>query len=554
MITWHSITSTEYNEADINKKTDDKIYYLTDTQQIYRGTKNFTESVTLYTELPENPATKRLYINQNTLEGKVWDGEKWINVIQNIGLLTDNGSIIFNDIISNEAKNKNSIISGSNNKSRISNSHVEGLKNNLTALYGFKIISKDNNFNAETRLSTIILDSVEGIEAGMIYNVFEKVITEEKTYTEKYRGNINSVDTETNKVTIYSSQSDSEFPVSAELSEYSPIGYFIVNGGTIGSTKIIDRSNEFSTHTEGASNISYFQSHAEGIGVKALGYASHSEGYYTQSLGERSHSEGYRTKAQGHESHAEGASTLTTGSYSHAEGVNTQSNGESAHAEGRSTNANARCSHAEGTETIADGRSSHTEGTSTKAQAENAHAEGFSSIAKGINSHSEGKLTEANGYCSHAEGESSIADGDRSHAEGSGTKAKHLCSHTEGVGTESSSSYQHVGGTYNVVDDGSKGYLEIIGNGTDENNLSNARTLDKKGNAWFANIVKVGGTSFSDSNAKELATKEYVDSVTIPTATLDALTSRIAALETTVAELQTRLEFKSLVYTENNNA
>lgn len=74
MIIWHSITSTEYNEADINKKTDDKIYYLTDTQQIYRGTKNFTESVTLYTELPENPATKRLYINQNTLEGKAMRG------------------------------------------------------------------------------------------------------------------------------------------------------------------------------------------------------------------------------------------------------------------------------------------------------------------------------------------------------------------------------------------------------------------------------------------------------------------------------------------------
>ena len=408
-----------------------------------------------------------------------------------VGVSDENGNEIFNDIHTNTADTVNSHVEGSGNNARISNAHVEGVNNNTTDLFGFKIIAKDNNFEAETRLSTITLDSVEGIEAGMVWNVFENVVTEEETYTEKYRGIVNAVDTETNKVTISSSQSDSEFPIVTELSTYSPLGYFIVNGGIVGSVKIVDRSNEFATHAEGNNNISYFQSHAEGMGVKALGYASHAEGYYTQALGERAHSEGYRTKAQGHESHAEGASTLTTGAYSHAEGTNTQSNGESSHAEGRSTHANARCSHAEGTETIADGRSSHTEGTSTKAQAENAHAEGFNTFARGINSHSEGEVTEANGYCSHAEG--------------SGTKAKHLCSHTEGVGTESSSFYQHVGGTYNVVDDGITGYLEIIGNGTNANNRSNAYTLDKKGNGWFAGAVKVG------ADAKEVATKSYTD-------------------------------------------
>ena len=422
-----------------------------------------------------------------------------------VGVSDENGNEIFNDIHTNTADTINSHVEGSGNNARIGNAHVEGVNNNTTDLFGFKIIAKDNNFEAETRLSTITLDSVEGIEAGMVWNVFENVVTEEETYTEKYRGIVNAVDTETNKVTISSSQSDSEFPIVTELSTYSPLGYFIVNGGIVGSVKIVDRSNEFATHAEGNNNISYFQSHAEGLGVKALGYASHSEGYYTQALGERAHSEGYRTKAQGHESHTEGASTLTTGAYSHAEGSNTQANGEASHVEGRNSKANGRNAHAEGMTTIADGVSSHTEGTSTKAQAENAHAEGFNSIAKGTNSHSEGKRTEANGYCSHAEGESSIADGDRSHAEGSGTKAKHLCSHTEGVGTESSSSYQHVGGTYNVVDDGITGYLEIIGNGTNANNRSNAYTLDKKGNGWFAGAVKVG------ADAKEVATKAYTD-------------------------------------------
>ena len=38
-------------------------------------------------------------------------------------------------------------------------------------------------------------------------------------------------------------------------------------------------------------------------------------------------------------------------------------------------------------------------------------------------------------------------------------------------------------------------YAHIVGNGTGENDRSNAHTLDWEGNAWFAGDVYVGGSS-----------------------------------------------------------
>lgn len=57
-------------------------------------------------------------------------------------------------------------------------------------------------------------------------------------------------------------------------------------------------------------------------------------------------------------------------------------------------------------------------------------------------------------------------------------------------------------------------YLFIVGNGKEvKGNItrSNAMTVDWSGNAWFAGNIKIGGTSYSDADSEELATKEYVD-------------------------------------------
>ena len=79
MIYWHIVSSEVfYNGTTI----EGHLYFLTDTREIYRGTANggytpYTESVIMYAgDLPTYPARNRLYINSETLEGKVWTGEE----------------------------------------------------------------------------------------------------------------------------------------------------------------------------------------------------------------------------------------------------------------------------------------------------------------------------------------------------------------------------------------------------------------------------------------------------------------------------------------------
>lgn len=99
------------------------------------------------------------------------------------------------------------------------------------------------------------------------------------------------------------------------------------------------------------------------------------------------------------------------------------------------------------------------------------------------------------------------ATGDYAFAEGYETIAEGDISHTEGFGTIAGGNCQHVEGMYNKVDR-SGTYLHIIGNGEDSDNRSNAHTVDRDGNAWYAGKVYVGGTSQDD--AEVLATENQV--------------------------------------------
>jgi hypothetical protein len=58
-------------------------------------------------------------------------------------------------------------------------------------------------------------------------------------------------------------------------------------------------------------------------------------------------------------------------------------------------------------------------------------------------------------------------------------------------------------------------YAHIVGNGADEDNRSNAHTLDWEGNAWFAGDVYIGSTSGTDKDegSVKLATIEEVNSL-----------------------------------------
>ena len=217
-----------------------------------------------------------------------------------------------------------------------------------------------------------------------------------------------------------------------------------------------------------------------------------------------------------------------TGSGSFAEGAGSTSNGIGSHAEGKGRFSGGSSPYA------------HAEGSGRIFQAGYAHAEGFETLAQGGAAHAEGEYASASGTASHAEGHSTVASGSYSHAEGMGirgeidyygaqgqgshvegyncqTKSTAIYSHAEGYNTVAASRYQHVSGKYNVEDNNNT-YAEIIGNGVDGNNSSNARTLDWNGNQWTAGDVTTGGTVASPAhslsgkaNSSDVYTKTQID-------------------------------------------
>ena len=210
-----------------------------------------------------------------------------------------------------------------------------------------------------------------------------------------------------------------------------------------------------------------------------------------------SHAEGSQTVAKSLFSHAEGFKTTTLGNVAHAEGFMTTASDNSSHAEGYKTTADGNCSHAEGDETTASGESSHAEGMYTIASNDASHSEGKASIASGPISHAEGNRTTASGDDSHAEGSRSVASGSSSHAEGEDTTASGSVSHAEGLNTQANARQQHVIGEFNIPDtpssqDSRGTYVEIVGNGTDDSDRSNARTLDWEGNERLAGSLTLG--------------------------------------------------------------
>ena len=121
----------------------------------------------------------------------------------------------------------------------------------------------------------------------------------------------------------------------------------------------------------------------------------------------------------------------------------------------------------------------------------NSIAIGYHTEASGNAAVAIGYGTTASGNFSYAEGRNTTASARDSHAEGYGTTASGNFSHVEGICTVASGMVSHVQGKYNISDDSA----HIVGNGTAEDALSNAHTLDWDGNAWFAGDVYVGSTS-----------------------------------------------------------
>ena len=111
----------------------------------------------------------------------------------------------------------------------------------------------------------------------------------------------------------------------------------------------------------------------------------------------------------------------------------------------------------------------------------------------------------ANGSLSFVSGEGCAASGANSHAEGKNTTAGGYYSYTMGEGTFAKNRSQFCFGEYNIVDPSVKQkydrgtYAEIVGNGSDDSNRSNARTLDWQGNETVAGTITANGVNLSEA-------------------------------------------------------
>lgn len=138
-------------------------------------------------------------------------------------------------------------------------------------------------------------------------------------------------------------------------------------------------------------------------------------------------------------------------------------------------------------------------------------AEGDNIIASGLYSHAEGSFTIAAGEASHAEGESTNAGGENSHAEGYHSMANGRHSHAQNFETIASGLNQTALGRYNIEDNDDT-YSVIIGNGTNDNNRSNALTVDWQGNVKTAgSVTENNGTRDIDLNISEATIQKFID-------------------------------------------
>ena len=216
----------------------------------------------------------------------------------------------------------------------------------------------------------------------------------------------------------------------------------------------------------------------------------------------------------------------TVGNMSFAFGSNVEASGPATIATGSSTIASGICSRAEGFFTIASGSASHAEGYETQALKNNSHAEGSTTIANGTYSHAEGYMSQVaeQGAAAHAEGFCTIAGGRYQHASGSANVEDSPSVWPEWV----ADTYYNVGDKVKVTNDtnfrgyicktanndstftsnkwtftNGKGiYIDIVGNGSNDDNRSNAYALDWDGNGHYMGDVYVGANADSSGGEK----------------------------------------------------
>lgn len=137
-------------------------------------------------------------------------------------------------------------------------------------------------------------------------------------------------------------------------------------------------------------------------------------------------------------------------------------------------------------------------GTANTVSGQGAQAIGFRGVSSGKFSQAMGYRSTASGNYSHTNGFQCTASATGASADGYQSTASGQYSTTNGSFTTANHRSQFVFGEFNVADPSSNtagkrgNYVEIVGNGADDSNRANARTLDWNGNEGLAGSLTLG--------------------------------------------------------------
>lgn len=260
--------------------------------------------------------------------------------------------------------------------------------------------------------------------------------------------------------------------------------------------------------TVGTQSIAIGTSDNPNQGAIASGDNSVAVGTYVQATGNRAIAIGGTTQATGLNATAIGGSVTASGDFSFSHGSSTSAQGINSTAEGYGTTASGNSAHAEGNQTFAVGDYSHSQGYGTRANGNASSAEGNGTVANGANSSVSGMYNVPDSYANWPDWAPNTyyAAGDKVHFQdeesGDPRGEYFVCntSHTSGTAWITYSFYWD-------SDNGKMNYAQIVGNGSNYLQQSNAYTLDWDGNGSYAGDVTINKGTAEEVSVSELKTE-----------------------------------------------
>ena len=71
------LTKSAYN--NLATKSDQALYFISDTQEIFRGSVNYTSAIVVVSSLPNNPLTTKVYLRTSDNTLNIYTGSAWIS-------------------------------------------------------------------------------------------------------------------------------------------------------------------------------------------------------------------------------------------------------------------------------------------------------------------------------------------------------------------------------------------------------------------------------------------------------------------------------------------